>query len=164
MVSLASLAKPQMLSSVGRVFARILSECLPLLRVPERPPRCLGGENIGYVDLLCNCRLCFDQVYIRIEGRPANCPTTDLRSLYSPKAERVLRALLLEPKQGWKIKELAATAGVSLGQASNVKKLLEDREWLQRSDRGICLIEPSKLLEEWSQNYSYRENKAWDFY
>ena len=26
-----------------------------------------------------------------------------------------------------------------------MKKLLEDREWLQRSDRGICLIEPSKL-------------------
>jgi hypothetical protein len=125
----------------------------------------LGRENIGYVDLSGNCRLCFDQVYIRIEGRPNKfAQQRDLRSLYSPKAERVLRALLLEPKQGWKIKELAATAGVSLGQASNVKKLLEDREWLQRSDRGICLIEPSKLLEEWSQNYSYRENKAWDFY
>jgi hypothetical protein len=26
------------------------------------------------------------------------------------------------------------------------------------------LIEPSKLLEEWSQNYSYRKNKTWDFY
>ena len=30
----------------------------------------LGRENIGYVDLSGNCRLCFDQVYIRIEGRP----------------------------------------------------------------------------------------------
>jgi hypothetical protein len=125
----------------------------------------LGRENIGYVDLSGNCRLSFDKVYIRIEGRPNKfAQQRDLRSLYSPKAERVLRALLLEPKRGWKIKDLAAAARVSLGQASNVKKLLEDREWLRRSDQGTFLTEPSKLLEEWSENYSYRKNKSWDFY
>ena len=75
-----------------------------------------------------------------------------------------MRTLLLEPKRGWKIEELAKTARVSLGQASNVKKLLEDREWLQRSDSGIRLIQPSKLIQEWSESYSYRKNKAWDFY
>ena len=87
-----------------------------------------------------------------------------MRSLYSPKAERVLRALLLEPQRGWKLAELAKTARVSLGQASNVKKLLEDREWLQRSDSGLRLMQPGKLVQEWSESYSYRKNKAWDFY
>ena len=125
----------------------------------------LWRENIGYVDLSGNCRLCFDRVYIRIEGRPNKfTQQRDLRSLYSPKAERVLRALLLEPKRGWKIEELAKKARVSLGQASNVKKLLEDREWLQRGDNGICLIQPGKLIQEWSDRYSYRKSKAWDFY
>jgi hypothetical protein len=125
----------------------------------------LQRENIGYVDLSGNCRLSFDQIYIRIEGRPNKfAQQRDLRSLYSPKAERVLRALLLEPKQGWKVKDLARAAGVSIGQASNVKKLLEDREWLRRGERGILLTEPGKLLEEWSENYSYRKNKSWDFY
>jgi len=125
----------------------------------------LGRENIGYVDLSGNCRLSFDQVYIRIEGRPNKfAQQRDLRSLYSPKAERVLRTLLLDPKRGWKIKDLATTAGVSLGQASNVKKLLEDREWLRHSEQGMFLTEPSRLLEEWSENYSYRKSKSWDFY
>jgi hypothetical protein len=125
----------------------------------------LWRENIGYVDLSGNCRLSFDQVYIRIEGQANKfAQQRDLRSLYSPKAERVLRTLLLEPKRGWKIKEVASTAGVSLGQTSNVKRLLEDREWLRRSERGICLTEPGKLLEEWSENYRYRKNRSWDFY
>ncbi len=125
----------------------------------------LGRENIGYVDLSGNCRLCFDRVYIRVEGRPNKfTQLRDLRSLYSPKAERVLRALLLAPKRGWKVAELAKTACVSIGQASNVKKLLEDREWLQRDDDGIRLTQPSKLIQEWSENYSYRKNKARDFY
>ena len=44
----------------------------------------------------------------------------------------MLRTLLAEPERGWKIKELAEAASVSLGQASNVKRLLEDREWLRR--------------------------------
>ncbi len=56
----------------------------------------------------------------------------ELRSLYAPKAERVLRVLLLEPKRPWKVQALAQVAGVSIGQASNVKRLLEDREWIGR--------------------------------
>lgn len=125
----------------------------------------LSRENIGYVDLSGNCRLCFDQVYIRTEGRPNKfSQRRDLRSLYSPKAERVLRILLAEPQRGWKIKELAAAAGVSLGQASNVKRLLEDREWLKPGENGFRLMQPDRLLNEWSENYNYRKNKTTDYY
>ena len=124
----------------------------------------LERENVGYVDLSGNCRLTFDRVYIRIEGRPnQSARRREIRSLFSPKAERVLRTLLLEPRRGWKIKELAATAQVSLGQASNVKKLLDDREWLCRRD-GIRLAEPARLLKEWSESYDFRKSKACDYY
>jgi hypothetical protein len=125
----------------------------------------LGRENIGYVDLSGNCRLTFDRVYIRTEGRPNQfTQRRDLRSLYSPKAERVLRALLSEPRRGWKIKELAKAASVSLGQASNVKRLLEDREWLKPGKDGFRLVQPDRLLGEWSENYNYRRNKSTDYY
>ena len=125
----------------------------------------LGRASIGYVDLSGNCRLSFDKVYIRIEGRPNKfVQRRDLRSLYSPKAERVLRILLSEPQRGWKIKELATTAGVSLGQASNVKRLLEDREWLQQREDGFGLTRPDRLLDEWSENYNYRKNETRDYY
>lgn len=122
-------------------------------------------EGIGYLDLAGNCRLVFDRVYIRREGWPNKfAKRRDLRSLYSPKAERVLRALLLEPKRQWKIQTLADAAKVSMGQASNVKKLLDQREWIERQPDGIVLTQPAKLLEEWAENYRYSRNTIADFF
>ncbi|MDY6990637.1 MAG: type IV toxin-antitoxin system AbiEi family antitoxin [Thermodesulfobacteriota bacterium] len=122
-------------------------------------------EDIGYADLSGNCRLCFAQVYIEREGKPnAFAEKRDLRSLFSPKAERVLRVLLNHPKRPWKIVELATEAQVSLGQVSNVKKLLNDREWIQVQSRGLILGEPQELLKEWAENYSFKRNVAKGFY
>ncbi|MDY6953131.1 MAG: type IV toxin-antitoxin system AbiEi family antitoxin [Thermodesulfobacteriota bacterium] len=122
-------------------------------------------EDIGYADLSGNCRLHFGQVYIEREGKPnAFAEKRDLRTLYSPKAERVLRVLLNHPKRPWKIAELAAEAQVSLGQVSNVKKLLNDREWIHTQRGGFGLDEPGELLKEWAENYSFRKNLARGFY
>ena len=88
----------------------------------------------------------------------------DLRSLYSPRAERVLRVLLNGPGRAWKTQELSLEAGVSFGQVSNIKKLLSDREWIERSSKGFTLKEPEKLLTEWAENYSYRKNTIREFY
>jgi len=122
-------------------------------------------ENIGYIDLSGNCRLCFGQVYIEEEGKPnLIAKKRDLRSLYSPKAERVLRVLSNNPGESWKIKELADEARVSLGQVANVKKLLIDREWVRTKREGFVLGEPEQLLKEWAENYTYRRNVVRDYY
>lgn len=94
----------------------------------------LTREGVSYIDLSGNCRLVFDTVYVRRQDWPNRfIQRRDLRSLYSPKAERILRILLLAPKRPWKVQSLARTAGVSIGQVSNVKRLLEDREWVGRA-------------------------------
>lgn len=122
-------------------------------------------EGIGYLDLAGNCYLCFDTVYIEQEGRPnVYKEKRDLRSLYSPRAERVLRVLLNNPGNDWKVGELAEEAQVSLGQVSNVKKLLMDREWIQVGSTGFMLYEPEQLLKEWEENYTFRRNRVLDFY
>ncbi len=122
-------------------------------------------EGIGYLDLAGNCRLVFDTVYIVREG--ASNPFVkkrDLRSLYSPRATRVLRVLLNDPKTDWKTQALANAAEVSIGQVANIKKLLKDREWIIEEKEGFRLKSPSDLLEEWSKNYSFRTNEVRDFY
>jgi len=122
-------------------------------------------EGIGYIDLAGNCCLCFDQVYIEQEGNPNPfSEKRELRSLYSPKASRVLRVLLSRPDKEWRIKELSEEAEVSLGQVFNVKRLLEDREWISIRPNGFVLTEPEKLLLEWSENYNYRKNRVLEFY
>jgi len=123
------------------------------------------GEAIGYLDLAGNCRLCFGQVFIEQEGRPnVFAEKRDLRSLYSPKAERILRVLLNKPNKAWKTVDLADEACVSIGQVSNVRKLLLDREWVSVEKPGFVLSEPEQLLQEWKENYSFRRNKTRDLY
>jgi hypothetical protein len=122
-------------------------------------------EKIGYLDLAGNCRLTFGQVYIEQGGKPNPfAEKRDLRSLYSPKAARVLRVLLTDPKKPWRVQALADEADVSLGQVSNVKSLLEDREWLKSSDAGLLLREPESLLSEWSENSNFRKNVSRNYY
>lgn len=131
---------------------------------PESAQMC-ENEGIGYVDLAGNCRLSFGTIYIEQKGNPnIFAEKRDLRSLYSPKAERILRVLLTRPGKEWKVKEMAGEAKVSLGQASNVKKLLNDREWLKSSSKGFAVKEPLKLINEWAENYNFRKNDVREFY
>jgi len=133
--------------------------------ISEKSAEICTREQIGYLDLAGNCRLCFDEIYIEQEGKPnVFTKKRDLRSLYSPRAERILRVLLNKPKKTWKIKELADEAQVSLGQVSNVKKLLFDREWIQIKKNGFFLSTPESLLKEWAENYSFEKNRITDYY
>jgi len=122
-------------------------------------------EGVGYCDFAGNCRLTFGGVYIEQSGNPN--PLSEkraLRSLYSPKAARIIRVILNNPRKNWKMQDLAREAEVSLGQAANVKKLLDSRELIEKTEEGFTLREPFSLLSEWSQNYVFRKNRTRDFY
>jgi Transcriptional regulator, AbiEi antitoxin, Type IV TA system len=131
---------------------------------PQSARLCVEN-GIGYVDLAGNCRLSFGSVYVERDGKPNPAPQRrELRSLYAPRTTRVLRVLLRDPKKPWRLQPLAQEAGVSLGQAYNVKKLLADREWIRSEEGGLRLADPRALLQEWSQHYTYRKNAGRDFY
>lgn len=113
--------------------------------------------KVGYADLAGNARLAFDQVFIELQG--ADNPfrvKRHLRSLFTAKAGRVLRVMLTPPLHSWKVTELADATGVSLGQVSNVRKLLLDREWAIASDAGMRLSKPEELARAWQKSYEPR--------
>jgi len=121
--------------------------------------------GIGYFDLAGNCLLSFETIYVHREGKPnPRVQRRELRSLYLPKAERILRVLLTRPQQNWKTKSLAETAQVSFGHVSNVSKLLSDREWLAQTESGIRLNNPGAVLDEWATQYRFRRNQIVDYY
>lgn len=133
--------------------------------ISPRSAEICSKRGIGYVDLAGNCRLLFGQIYIRKEGMPNRfAEKRVLRSLYSPKASRVLRVLLNQPATIWRVEALAREATVSLGQTFNVKKLLADREWIRVSPKGFVLAEPAALLQEWSSNYTLRRSPKLDLF
>ena len=133
--------------------------------ISPRSAEICESEGIGYLDLSGNCMLSFDKIFIQKTDYPNQFrKKRDLKSLYTPKAERLLRVLLCNPGKKWKIKELAVESGVSLGQASNIKRVLFDREFISGKRGGFSLKDPLALLREWAENYDYHKNIVQEFY
>jgi hypothetical protein len=123
--------------------------------------RILKSHNLGYVDLSGNCYLALENVLIEKEGKRNVSPSTrPLRSLFAPRATRVVRVLLVEPARAWRLEELARAVQVSLGHAHNVVKRLEELAWVERDEtQKIRLAKPADLLESWCESYTYRANE-----
>jgi len=70
-------------------------------------------EKTGYLDLAGNCHIAFPGVYVHTEGKSNPFSySRPLVSLYKPKSERVLRAMLTHPSREWRIQKLADEANV----------------------------------------------------
>lgn len=136
--------------------------------VSPRSAALCEAEDVGYLDLAGNCRLCFGQVYIKtVAHQNPFVERRELRSLFGPRSTKtgaVLRVLLSHPRRVWKTQELAEEAGVSLGQVSNVRKRLADREWIGNEAPGFRLIDPVALLTEWADNYDAQQHTSHPFY
>jgi len=120
----------------------------------EESRRLCAEAGLGYVDLAGNVYVSFDQVFIDVKAQ--DNPFKEkrgLRSLFAAKAGRVLRVLLTPPLRSWKVKDLELASGVSLGQVSNVRRLLMDREWAEASKNGIQIKKPEALLRAWRESY-----------
>ena len=110
--------------------------------------------GVGYADLAGNSHLVFGDIYI--DRQVAENPfhrRREQRSLFSPKSARVLRVLLTNPLQPWKVEDLARRARVSFGLVSNVIRMLVDKEFGAAKRGDIRVVSPYKLLEEWESAY-----------
>lgn len=131
---------------------------------PESAEICQQA-GVGHVDFAGNCYLTFGYVFIERTG--ATNPKAEkrgLRSLFSPKAARILRCLLREPHRIWRVKELEEKTGVSLGQVSNVRKALLEREWAEARSDGLILRRADALLDAWRDGYEKRRTKRNRYY
>jgi DNA-binding MarR family transcriptional regulator len=171
-VEVCSLGQPrQIRAAISRLqeLRQALPEAYPLaaaVYIGPQSARLLKAENLGYVDLSGNCYLALDHVLIEKEGKRNVRPSTrPLRSLFAPRATRVVRVLLVEPARGWKLEELARAADVSLGHAHNVVKRLEELAWVERDEhQRLRLTKPADLLEQWGESYTYRRNEIASFF
>jgi hypothetical protein len=121
--------------------------------------------DIGCIDLAGNTRLAFNSLYIDIQGRENPFPTTrGIKSLFSRKSSRVVRVLLAEPTRPWYVQNLAIEANLSLGQTSNLKRLLINEDLVREEGKAFRLTDPQRLLDSWTRNYSFRDNESVDFY
>jgi hypothetical protein len=111
-------------------------------------------EGVGYLDFAGNCLLSFDMVFVTKAGKAVETERRKRsRSWYSPRAERVVRTLLLHPNRAWRIRDLANEALVTPNQALHIKEHLSQRHWLENVKDGFRLARADLLLDEWTENY-----------
>ena len=104
---------------------------------PETASLC-RTQNVSYLDFAGNCHFAFDGVYIHVEGQPNPAAhSRTLRSLYQPKAERILRVFLAQPSRPWRLEE---------------------------TDLGIFLTKPQELLAAWAEHYRFGKHHATHFH
>jgi hypothetical protein len=107
---------------------------------------------MGWLDLAGNVRILFPRLHLEITktDRDPFATRREQKSLFYPKSARVLKVLLHHAQQSWKVTDLSAQAAVSIGQVSNVRKALIDREWARAEPgEGLRLVNPEALLDAW---------------
>ena len=165
-IGVTSLGQPrQIRETVTRLteIRRDMPEAYPVAVSPYISPQSaalLKRSGVGYLDLSGNCYLSFESVHIEKEGKPNLRPSTrPLKSLFAPRATRVVRVLLVDPQHAWRLEELAKAAEVSLGHAHNVVKRLEELSWVERNgQQRIQLTRAGDLLDAWVDAYAYTQN------
>jgi hypothetical protein len=131
---------------------------------PEAQAVCREND-VGFLDLEGNARINFSNVFIeRLVSSKPTATRRELKSIFKPKSAQVLRLMLRDPGHVWRVVELAESAGVSLGHASNVRTGLLDREWGQLSENGMFISEPDALLDAWRDAYDPPVGKRFSFY
>jgi hypothetical protein len=166
-LEVSSLGQPRQIRAVVTRFEEIkreISGAYPVataVYIGPQSAKILKSHGFGYVDLSGNCHLAFENVLIEKEGKRNVRPSTrPLRSLFAPRATRVIRVLLEDASRAWRLEELAKGAGVSLGHSHNVVKRLEDLRWVERDgNQRITLGKPADLLDAWGDSYTYRANE-----
>lgn len=148
---------------------------LPVHCAPQLTERGLAAcreLGIGGLDLAGNCLLTLPGLYVEVSTRTprvqqkgmAAPPRPAERSIFSPRSSRILRVLLNEPERRWQVQELARTAGISIGLASEVKRRMVEEDFLIEEDRRVRVRDAQSLLEAWARTYRYRRSSVGEYY
>jgi hypothetical protein len=127
-------------------------------RVTERSAEMLRQLGINYLDAAGNAFIVFDGVHIDVRGRRAQVPagatlprlTRGGVNLFSAKRSQVIFALLTWPELlESSVREIARTAGVSLGQAQMTLDLLTQYGFLD-DRRQFGRAQRDRLIDQWA--------------
>lgn len=134
--------------------------------ISEKTGEICKEANIGYIDLSGNCFLSFDTIYIKKENyKSIVSEKKEVKSLFSKKTTRILRVLLCNSKKIWTQMNLSSESKVSIGMTNRVVKKLYELEYISLvQNKKISLINSSKLLDLWRNEYSYSDNEILAYY
>ncbi|OMF25638.1 hypothetical protein BK133_21340 [Paenibacillus sp. FSL H8-0548] len=136
--------------------------------ISQQSSKICEEHNVGYIDLSGNCLIMYNGLYIRVEGKPnIYKDERKSRSIFERKAVKssiILRTILTDIHKQWRVQDLAEATSSSLGQVSNVKKFLENKEYIMNGEQGFYVSKPKDLLYDWAKVYHMKPNTVIECY
>lgn len=125
----------------------------------------LRAHHVNHADLRGNIWIHEPGFYVNVEG---DLPSRHVRagpgpSPFSKKASLVPRTLLELPEQHWGVREMSAETGLAVGYASEVLREMARRGYVVERDGGYGLGDAVRLLQDWSEAYSWGKNEIHSF-
>ncbi len=116
--------------------------------------------DINWMDLCGNAQIKNENLIINIQGKKNRFKETDENtSIYTGKRSRVVRRLLLDPKEAFSQKTLASETNLSQPTISRTCKKLVKKgvvERIKKPKRSLYKIKyPYEVLRDWEQNYQF---------
>lgn len=136
-------------------------------KIGPKYKRMLEEQNLNYIDLAGNICLRAPGVFIKQAGQelPRHLRPPRRKNPFADKASLIARVALSGRQPAWGVRELAAEAGVAVGWASEIVRVLEARYYVGRDKHGKLVLEdPVLLLEDWSHFYSYERNRIVSYF
>lgn len=118
--------------------------------------------GLGYIDLSGNLYLASNGIHFDIL-KPSKQfkPDHGVKGIYTGKSRRILRTLLCQPGQRFRLENIATEAHTSVAQVSYVMRRLEEDRLVERDKSGTILTKPGKVLKTLATEAAndYRRNR-----
>ncbi len=132
-----------------------------------RQRQTLREWGISHADLRGNIYLRAPGLVVDVEGASRGDTATAHESAFNPlvppnpfhdRTSLLLRALLRSPNRPYRLADLAAETGVSMGWISRATREFVARGYAIRTAGGLRLGDAGQVLTEWSEEYSWQDN------
>lgn len=129
--------------------------------VSERSAEICREKQLGYFDYAGNCWFTAHSIYISERGNINSFVVKQRQNSFFERSSTVssliLRELFADYRKIWRLKYLAEQVGCSIGQVSKLMTYLIKNAWAEKTEMGYAIIEPEKLMQEWSKGYGKKE-------
>lgn len=87
------------------------------------------------------------------------------KNIFSPRASRIVRVLLIHHQRGWTIEDLSKEAEVSIGFTHAVAMSLIDQDHVYRDNSyQLKLTDPLKFIQRWAAYHNYTSMNTFSHY
>ena len=136
--------------------------------VSKESAESMERENYSYMDLSGNCYILTRRIILCVRGMANQfLEKREKRNYFSKTsgaASAIMRTMLNEPGRRWQVKQLEELTGKAIGTVSNVKRFLQDRDWIKEGERGYQLCNIREMLFAWARDYHKKDSRTYECY